>query len=84
MIQYLRKICFSAPLDGNYEAYYLSEMKKAGYEMIALTQNLDHVTFRYEMDGTSREIRVTKDEADGIFGKDKRECWTSVKEYQER
>ncbi len=75
-------ILFSEPLDASYEKYYLSEMRKAGYEMIALVQNLDHVTFRYTIDGEELEDTYFAEDASKGFGQDVKNCWTSVKLFQ--
>ncbi|MBO4688815.1 MAG: DUF4825 domain-containing protein [Clostridiales bacterium] len=76
-------IIFSEPLDKKLEKYYRSEMRKAGYEMIALVRNLDHVTFRYTIDGEEFEETYFAEEATKGFGQDVKDCWTSVKLFQD-
>ena len=76
-------IIFSDPLDKKQENYYRSEMKKAAYEMIALVRNLDHVTFLYTIDGEEFEETYFAEDATQGFGQDVKDCWTSVKLFQD-
>ncbi|MBR5937284.1 MAG: DUF4825 domain-containing protein [Clostridiales bacterium] len=76
-------IIFSDPLDKKQEKYYRSEMKKAAYEMIALTQNLDHVSFRYVIDGEEFEETYYEKDASEAYGRSIKDCWQSVKQFQD-
>ena len=76
-------IIFTDPLDKKHEKYYRSEMKKAAYEMIALTQNLDHVSFRYVLDGEEFEDTYYEKDASEAYGRSIKDCWQSVKQFQD-
>ncbi|MBR4011143.1 MAG: DUF4825 domain-containing protein [Clostridiales bacterium] len=76
-------IIFSGPLDKKLEKYYRSEMKKSAYQMIALIQNLDHVSFRFSIDGEEYMETYYAKDATELYGRDIKDCWGSVKQFQE-
>ena len=76
-------LIFSEPLDKSQEKYCRSEMRKAAYEMIALIQNLDHVTFRYTINGEEFEETYYEKDASEGFGRDIKDCWQSAKLFQD-
>ena len=76
-------IIFSEPLDSKLEKYYRSEMKKAACQMIALTQNLDHVSFRFSIGGEEFTETYYANDASKLYGRDIKDCWGSVKQFQE-
>ena len=76
-------IIFSEPLNKRPEKYYRSEMRKAGYRILALVHNLDHVSFRYTIDNEAFDDTYFAEEASKGFGQDVKDCWTSVKLFQD-
>lgn len=50
--------------------------------MIALIQNLDHVTFQYSVDGEATSKTITATDAAQIFGQDVKNCYDNPKIFQ--
>ena len=50
--------------------------------MIALVQNLDHVTFRYTVDGVATSKTITVADAAQIFGQDVKNCYENPRIFQ--
>lgn len=56
------------------------DMKAFGTVLIALTGNLDHVTFTFTtLDGEQRSLKVTHEEANTLFGEDVKICGTDIR-----
>lgn len=55
------------------------DMDAFGYVLIALTGNLDHVTFEYNADGAAQTRTVTAAEATAFFGEDVKNCGRNVR-----
>ena len=55
------------------------DMDAFGYVLIALTGNLDHVTFEYNVDGAAQTRTVTAAEATEFFGEDIKNCGRNVR-----
>ena len=50
--------------------------------LIALIQNLDHVTFQYSVDGEATSKTITAADAAQIFGQDVKNCYDNPKIFQ--
>lgn len=57
-------------------------MDSSACVMIALIQNLDHVTFQYRVDGEATSKTITAADAAQIFGQDVKNCYESPKIFQ--
>ncbi|MBO4289364.1 MAG: DUF4825 domain-containing protein [Lachnospiraceae bacterium] len=56
------------------------DMEAFGLVMIALTGNLDHVTFTYRTAaGEQRSLQVTQEDADALFGEDVKICGSDIR-----
>ena len=58
-------------------------MDAAACVMLALVQNLDHVTFRYTVDGVATSKTITAADASQIFGQDIKDCYDNPQTLQD-
>ena len=59
-----------------------NDMESFSYVLLGLIGNLDHVTFHYICEGEQRTKTVTEAEATAFFGRDIKDCGTSVRALQ--
>ena len=57
-------------------------MDYAAYVMIALVQNLDHVTFRYVVNGEMKTKTITTEDATQILGQNVKDCYDNPRIFQ--
>ena len=57
-------------------------MDYAAYVMIALVQNLDHVTFQYVVNGEMNTKILTAEDATKILGQDVKDCYENPRIFQ--
>lgn len=56
-----------------------SDMESAAYVLIAMTGNLDHVSYEYTVAGEARSLTFDADDATAFFGRDIKDCSGSVR-----
>ena len=57
-------------------------MNSSAYVMIALIQNLDHVTFEYTLDGEAQTKTITAQDGTQILGQDIKDCYENPRILQ--
>lgn len=58
------------------------ELRAGAYAMLALVQNLDHVSFAFGAPGETHTFTVTAAEATAFFGRDIKDCYDSPALFQ--
>ena len=66
----------SVPADR--EAVMKADMQDIAYILIAVIDNLDHVTFEYTVDMENRVLSFDAAEATSFFGRNIKECGSSI------
>ncbi|MBO4845267.1 MAG: DUF4825 domain-containing protein [Lachnospiraceae bacterium] len=79
---YVWHIKLDNDIASDYQASSEENMRKNGYIMLGVIQNLDEICFEYTVDGKAVTKTLTADEASEFFGNDIKGCYDDIRTLQ--